>query len=89
MAGARHSRAAARGFLVKRRAIWSLAFAGLFYAVGQSLEPVERFSDLLRGSALWPTLAIVTLLALLGVAVDDRRLRRRLRTREERLQVVR
>lgn len=89
MAGARHSWAAARGFLVKRRAVWPLAFAGLLYAVGPSLEPVKRFSDLLTGSALWPTVAIVALLALIVVAVDDHRLRRRLRTREERLQVVR
>ena len=88
-AGARHSWAAARGFLVKRRAIWPLASGGLLYAVGPSLEPVKRFSDLLTGSALWPTVTIVALLALLVVAVDDRRLRRRLRRREERLQVVR
>lgn len=90
MAGARHSWAAARGFLVKRRAIWPLTCAGLLYATGPSLEPVRRFSDHLTDGALWPILAIVAFpAALIVVAVDDRRLGRRLRTREERLQVVR
>lgn len=73
----------------RRRAVWPLSVVGLLYLLGPTLSPVERLNDLLVGTARWPALAVVALLALVVVLLDDRRLRRCLRqAREEQLWVV-
>jgi C4-dicarboxylate-specific signal transduction histidine kinase len=73
----------------RRRVVWPLAVVGILYLLGPTLSPVERLNDLLVGTARWPAIAVVALLALVVVLFDDRRLRRRLRqAREEQLRVV-
>lgn len=73
----------------RRRAVWPLAVVGLLYLLGPTLSPVERLNDLLVGTAHWPALAVVALLALVVVLLGDRRLRRRLcQAHEEQLRAV-